>query len=166
MAGAGLAVALLARVARALPGGSARVLLWRAGVPGKDLAGGSCGSPRQGSCRGSLSSNPHLILNIRCFRKDLHASTEVPPKPWPNVVDGVWGRGLKGWLALLVWRAALARVLPGLLRLSRQGPCRGNLLRPFALCGLGLWCCLVYLGFGFASVHLPCLATSGRGAWR
>ena len=42
--GAGLVVAPLARLARALPGGPARVLLWRAGVPGKDLAGGLVGS--------------------------------------------------------------------------------------------------------------------------
>ena len=40
LASAGLAVALLARLARALPGGPARVLPWRAVVPGKDLAGG------------------------------------------------------------------------------------------------------------------------------
>ena len=36
----GLAVALLAFLARALPGGPARVLPWRAVVPGKGLAGG------------------------------------------------------------------------------------------------------------------------------
>ena len=48
MAGAGLAVALLASSVRALPGGPARVLPcgparvlpWRAVVPDKDLAGG------------------------------------------------------------------------------------------------------------------------------
>ena len=40
LAGAGLAVALLSFLARALPGGPARVLPWRAVVPGKDLAGG------------------------------------------------------------------------------------------------------------------------------
>ena len=40
LVGAGLAVAPLASLARALPGGPARVLPWRAGVPGKDLAGG------------------------------------------------------------------------------------------------------------------------------
>ena len=39
LAGAGLAVALLASSVRALPGGPARVLPWRAVVPGKDLAG-------------------------------------------------------------------------------------------------------------------------------
>ena len=43
MAGAGLAVALLAPLARVLPGGPARVLPWHAIVPGKDLAGGLVG---------------------------------------------------------------------------------------------------------------------------
>ena len=40
LAGVGLAVALLASLVRALLGGPARVLPWRAIVPGKDLAGG------------------------------------------------------------------------------------------------------------------------------
>ena len=40
LVGAGLAVALLASLVRALPGGPARVLPWRAVVPGKNLAGG------------------------------------------------------------------------------------------------------------------------------
>ena len=40
LAGAGLAVALLASLVRALPGGPARVLPWRVVVPGKDLAVG------------------------------------------------------------------------------------------------------------------------------
>ena len=40
MVGAVLAVALLASLVRALPGGPARVLPWRAVVPGQDLAGG------------------------------------------------------------------------------------------------------------------------------
>ena len=40
LVGAGLAMALLASLVRALPGGPARVLPWRAVVPGKDLAGG------------------------------------------------------------------------------------------------------------------------------
>ena len=43
LAGAGLTVALLVRLVRALLGGSARVLPWRVGVPGKDLAGGLVG---------------------------------------------------------------------------------------------------------------------------
>ena len=40
LAGACLEVALLASLVRALPGGPARVLPWRAVVPGKGLAGG------------------------------------------------------------------------------------------------------------------------------
>ena len=40
LVGAGLEVVLLASSVRALPGGPARVLPWRAVVPGKDLAGG------------------------------------------------------------------------------------------------------------------------------
>ena len=40
MVDVGLAVALLAFLARALPGGPARVLPWRAVVPSKGLAGG------------------------------------------------------------------------------------------------------------------------------
>ena len=40
LVGVGLAVALLASLVRALPGGPARVLPWRAVVPGKGLAGG------------------------------------------------------------------------------------------------------------------------------
>ena len=40
LVGAGPVVALLASSVRALPGGPARVLSWRAVVPGKGLAGG------------------------------------------------------------------------------------------------------------------------------
>ena len=40
LVGVDLAVALLASLVRALPGGPARVLPWRAVVPGKGLAGG------------------------------------------------------------------------------------------------------------------------------
>ena len=43
MVGAGLEVVLLASSVRALPGGPARVLPWRAVVPGKDLARGLVG---------------------------------------------------------------------------------------------------------------------------
>ena len=39
MVGVGLAVALLASLVRALPGGPARVLPWRVVIPGKDLSG-------------------------------------------------------------------------------------------------------------------------------
>ena len=58
MAGAGLAVALLARLARAfpgsparvLPGGPARVLPWRASVPDRDLARGLVGFFGEDGC--------------------------------------------------------------------------------------------------------------------
>ena len=50
LAGAGLTVALLMRLARALPGGPTRVLPWRAGVPGKDLAGGLVGFFGEDGC--------------------------------------------------------------------------------------------------------------------
>ena len=40
LVGAGLVVALMASSVRALPGGPARVLPWRAVVPGKDLSRG------------------------------------------------------------------------------------------------------------------------------
>ena len=43
LVGAGLVVALLARLAWVLPDGPARVLPWRASVPGKDLAWGLFG---------------------------------------------------------------------------------------------------------------------------
>ena len=43
LVGAGLAVAPLAPLARALSGGPSRVLPWRAIVPGKDLARGLVG---------------------------------------------------------------------------------------------------------------------------
>ena len=43
LAGVGLTVALLVRLAGALPGDPVRVLPWCAGVPGKDLAGGLVG---------------------------------------------------------------------------------------------------------------------------
>ena len=50
LAGAGLTVALLMHLARALPGSLARVLPWRAGVPGKDLAGGLVGFFDEDGC--------------------------------------------------------------------------------------------------------------------
>ena len=46
MVGAGLAVAPLMPLARVLPGGLARVLPWRAVVPGKGLAVGLVALPR------------------------------------------------------------------------------------------------------------------------
>ena len=64
------------------------------------------------------------MLNIPCLHKDLHATMGVPPKPWPNGVDGAGDRGLKGGALHWCWtsrpdkglagaEAAPARVLPG-----------------------------------------------------
>ena len=92
-----------------------------------------------------MPSNPYLILSILCLHKDLHATMKVPPEPWPNVVIDIGDRGLEGGSLCWCGRAAPVRGLPGLLRLHRQGSCRGNLLCPSALCGLVLWCCLVCL---------------------
>ena len=50
LAGMGLVVALLARLAIAMPGVPARVLPWRAGFPDKDLAGGLMGFFGEDSC--------------------------------------------------------------------------------------------------------------------
>ena len=50
LVGVGLAVALLASLVRALLGGPARVLPWRAGLPGKDLVGGLAGSFGEDGC--------------------------------------------------------------------------------------------------------------------
>ena len=47
--------------------------------------------------------------------------------------------------------------------LPRQWSCQGNLLRPSALCGLGLGVALIILGFGLTLAHLPCSAWCDRG---
>ena len=59
MVGVGLAVALLASLVRALPGGPARVLPWRAVIPGKDLAGGLVAFLGR-----DLAENRHLLILI------------------------------------------------------------------------------------------------------
>ena len=76
------------------------------------------------------------------------------PEPWPNVMletagsrvarsIGVWvcctGKGLAG----------AAEDVPG------KGLAGEKLLRPSALCGLGLGVALAASSFGFTSVHLP-----------
>ena len=126
-----------------------------AGWPGKGLVvarcrprQGSCrgsgGLPRQGSCRGSSSSNPHLILSVPCLHKDLHATMEVTPEPWPNVILETVGSRVA--LSVGVGRAAPARVLPGEPASS--------------LCSLWSWpwrclgCLVLRLLFGFPP--LPC----------
>ena len=50
LVGTGLAVALLVRLARVLPGGPARALPWRPGFPGKGLAGGLVGFFGEDGC--------------------------------------------------------------------------------------------------------------------
>ena len=108
LAGAGLAVALLGRLAMVLPGGPARVLLWRAGFPDQDLAGGPYGF----LWWGWLPSYSLLILIALCLHKDLHATTEVPPEPYPNAT---------------AQRLAGSKVAhsAGVAKLPRQGSCRG-----------------------------------------
>ena len=139
MVDADLAVAPLTPSARALPGARQGSCRGTAVVPGKAFAGGSCGSPRQGSRRGSPSSGPHLISYIYGLDKDLHATTEVPPEPWSQRSWLGWNPWAQGWLALLV-----------LSKFPRQGSCRGRggrpgkglawgvHLAPFALCVSGL----------------------------
>src|SRR3954467_2995004 len=83
-----------------------------------------------------------------------------PGPTWLMVLETVGSRVVR---SAGVGRAAPARVLPGPLRLPWQESCRGNLLRPSALCGLGLGVALAVLGFGFTLVHLPCSAWCGRG---
>ena len=60
LVGAGLAVAPLASLARALPGGPARVLPWRAVVPDKDLAGTACPTPTEHATLEPKVSNNHI----------------------------------------------------------------------------------------------------------
>ena len=72
------------------------------------------GLPRLGSRQRLPSSGPHLILSILCLHKDLHATMEVPPEPWPNLVDGVGSLALKGGGSAGVRQVALAKFLPGM----------------------------------------------------
>ena len=111
------------------------------GWPGKGLAVACCrprqgpcrgsgGLPRQGSCRESSSSDPHLILNMSSQRSACHhrgASRALAPRD-----DCVGDRGLKS--CSLCWCGVSC---PG------KGLARGNLLRPSALCGLGLGVALI-----------------------
>ena len=59
MVGADLAVPMLASSVRALPGGPARVLPWRAVIPGKDLAGGLVAFPGK-----DLAEDRRLLILI------------------------------------------------------------------------------------------------------
>ena len=86
--------------------------------PFKGPCRGSGGFPRQGSCRGSSSSNPHLILNMSSQRSACHHGGASRALAQRDVGD----RGLKG--GPLCWcgascpgkdlaGAAPSRVLPG-----------------------------------------------------
>ena len=114
LVGVGLEVALLAPLARALPGGPARVLSWCAVVPGKDLAGGLVAFLGKDPAEGCRLLVLILISYIYGLDKDLHATTYVPPEPWPNRSRLGWNLWLKG--GSLCWCLG---VLP------RQGSCRG-----------------------------------------
>ena len=85
------------------------------------------------------------------------------PSPGPMSMMALGTVGSRVACSVGVGRAVPARILPGLLRLPRQGSCRGNLLRPSALCDLGLGVALIILGFGLTLAHLPSSAWCDRG---
>src|SRR4051812_46446761 len=85
------------------------------------------------------------------------------PEPWPHVDDGAGGRGLKGGSLCWCGASCPGKGLAGATEAARQGSCRGNLLRPSALCGLGLGVALIVLGFGLTLAHLPWSTWCGRG---
>ena len=145
---------------KGLAGGPARVLPWHCSRPRQGACRGSCGFPRLGSRRGSPSSGPYLISHVYDLDKDLHATTEAPPKPWFQCswLAGVGTHGLKG--GLLCWHRASC---PGkaLARAAEAAParyCRGSPPRPFALLCFwswrGLGCLALRLLSGFPL--LPC----------
>ena len=85
------------------------------------------------------------------------------PEPWPHADDGTGGRGLKGGSLCWCGASCPGKSLAGAAEATRQGSCRGNLLRPSALCGLGLGVALIVLGFDLTLAHLPRSAWCGRG---
>ncbi|EMS66644.1 Cysteine-rich receptor-like protein kinase 25 [Triticum urartu] len=113
----GLAVALPASLARALPGGPARIYM-----------------------------RPQGCL----------------PELWPHADHGTGGRGLKGGSLCWCRASCPGKSLVGAVEATRQGACQGNLLRPSALCGLGLGVALIALGFDLTLAHLPRSAWCGR----
>ena len=91
---------------------------------------------------------------------------EVPPEPWPNVVDGVWKPWAQGWGALLVTTSRPGKGLAGATEAAPgKGLAAGTYFAPLLLCVLGLGIVLFVLGFGFPPASLLCPATCGRGAW-
>ena len=151
-AGEGLTAAPRMSSARALPGtrqGSCRGVV---GVPVKGLAGGSRGYLRQGSCRGSSSSDSHLVLYVLGLHKDRRRFLSFGS----NVVEGVGTLRLKGGSPAGIGQVAPARFLPGLWRPPRQGPCRGSSPCPSALHVSGL--ALLWSSCAFASSAPPSVA--------
>ena len=120
--------------------------------PARVLPGGSHGYPRQGSCRGSSSSDSHLVLYVLGLHKDRRRF----PSFGSNVVEGVGTLRLKGGSPAGVGQVAPARFLPGLWRPPRQGPCRGSSPRPSALRVSGL--ALLWSSCVFASSAPPSVA--------
>ena len=126
-----------------------------AAVPGKDLAGGLHGRPRQGSCRGSSSSGSYVDSQAFGLHKDLHATTQAPLSLGLNVVDGVRTLRLKGGDFAGVGQVAPARLLPGLCRPPGKGVAGGSHFAPFALHASGLTVALAvsYLCFFCLAKH-------------
>ena len=164
LAGVGLAVALLARLARALPGGPTRVLPRHTVIPVKDLAGGLVGflgkNPAEDSCLPILIRSWLFLV----FTKICMPPRRCLPSLVPMCLSSVGG--LKGGSLSWCGRAALARVLPGPLRLPRQGSLSGKptsfirSLWPWSLSLLCLSC-----AFGFSPASLSCPVMHGRGGW-
>ena len=88
---------------KGLAGCPARVLLWRAVVPDKDLAGGLVAFLGKDPAEGCRLLVLILISYIYGLDKDLHATTEVPPEPRSNRSWLGWNLWAQGRLALLVW---------------------------------------------------------------
>ena len=112
-------------------------------IPVKALAGGLV------VLLGWNPAKDHRLLkgvsNLECLHKDLHATTGMSPESLPH-----GGSGLKGDLLRRRGASCRGKGLVGAAKAgpgkdlvgaaktgSRQGSRRGNLLRPFALCGLG-----------------------------
>ena len=119
MASVGLTVALLVRLARALPGGPARVLRGVQASPTRILPGFLWVSSVR---MATFLSSFDLDYSLSSRRSACHH--RGASRALSNAfVECWWARG---WLARLAWVSR-----PG------KGPCRGNLLCPSDLCGLG-----------------------------
>ena len=152
---AGLAVAPLTPLARALPGARLGSCHGVAAVPGKALAGGLMVFPGWYLTKGRRLLSAYLILNV--FTKIYMPPRGCLPNPCPlGAVDS------RVICSVGVGRVAAARVLPGLLELFPGKDLAGGVrFVPFALCGLGLGVVLLLLSFSLTLAHLPCLAQCG-----